>query len=65
LSTKPVTITLDEKTLESIDEIRGIIKRSSFIQEIISKNLEKKESRGDSSPQLRSKKTSRQRSFDS
>jgi metal-responsive CopG/Arc/MetJ family transcriptional regulator len=65
LSTKPVTISLDEKTLKTLDEIRGLIKRSSFIQEIIIKNLEKRESRGDDSPQLITKKTSHQRSFNS
>jgi metal-responsive CopG/Arc/MetJ family transcriptional regulator len=65
LSTKPVTISLDEKTLKTLDEIRGLIKRSSFIQEIIIKNLEKRENRGDDSPQLITKKTSRQRSFNS
>jgi metal-responsive CopG/Arc/MetJ family transcriptional regulator len=65
LSTKPVTISLDEKTLKTLDEIRGLIKRSSFIQEIIIKNLEKRESRGDDSTQLITKKTSHQRSFNS
>lgn len=42
MSTNRITVTVDEKTLENLDEFRGLTKRSTIIQEIISDYLDKK-----------------------
>ncbi len=45
MSNSPVSITLAEKNIEKIDALRGLVKRSTYIDSIISdylKNFEKK-----------------------
>ena len=43
MSCVKITITLSEKTLEKVDHIRGLTKRSTWIQDVLEKNLKKGE----------------------
>ena len=47
MSTAPLSITLDNKTLEKLDARRGLITRSAAIQFILSEYLIKKNSSSD------------------
>ena len=42
MSTQAVSITLDKKTLDKIDSIRGLVPRSTFIEDILEKSLSKR-----------------------
>jgi hypothetical protein len=39
-----ICITVEEKTLRKIDSVRGLIPRSTYIQDILNKNLKKGDS---------------------
>ncbi len=43
MSCVKITITLSEKTLSLVDHVRGLIPRSTYIQDVLSKNLKSKE----------------------
>ena len=48
MSTNRITVTVDEKTLENLDQVRGLIKRSTIIQQLISDFLVKSEGKNPS-----------------
>lgn len=41
MSSVAICITVEEKTLEKIDNIRGLIPRSAWIQDVLEKKLTK------------------------
>ena len=48
MSTNRITVTVDEKTLENLDQVRGLIKRSTIIQQILSDYLSNSEGKNPS-----------------
>ena len=48
MSTNRITVTVDEKTLENLDEFRGLTKRSTIIQKILSDFLSNSEGKNPS-----------------
>ncbi len=44
MSCVQITITLAKNTLEEVDQLRGLIPRSTYIQDVLNKNLKKGDS---------------------
>ena len=59
MSTNRITVTVDEKTLENLDEFRGLTKRSTIIQKILSDFLSNSEGKN---PSVKVSKTTKSRS---
>ena len=58
MSTNRITVTVDEKTLENLDQVRGLIKRSTIIQQILSDYLSNSEGKN---PSVKVPKTTKSR----
>ncbi len=48
MSTSPISVTLADKTIEKIDKSRGLSKRSTFIDSILSNYLDNSEGKNPS-----------------
>jgi len=62
MSTSPISITLADKNIKKMDEIRGLIKRSTFIDGILSDFFNNQNSEGKKSPQPKDSQSSKSRS---